>query len=620
MEISVSTLVGQFEDFLDATATARQMSEKCRDYRDHKQWTKEEVDALEKRGQAAIVNNRISRKVNTLVGIKNRTKTDPKAFPRTQKHEKGAEAITDALRFVTDNNDFDYTSADVFEGKVVEGYNGAVIEVEKRGNDLEVVIKGLNYDRIYFDPHSRRRDHKDGKYSGIVLWMDLDDAVALNPDLEQELNHLVNTTNSSVTDDTFKDRPEWIDRKRKRLRVCQHYFLHQDVWHVAFFTNELFIIEPKPSNYLDEFGEPENPMELETAYISRDNERYGEVRGMLDMQDEVNHRHSKYLHLLSSRQTYSNSTAIQDTQTAKEELSKADGHVEIGMGKFGEDFGIIPTNDMGNAQFQLLQEAKNELDSNSANASLSGTQEQTLSGKAEQLRQDAGLLELDILLYGHKNWEKRVYRQIWNRIKQYWDEEKWIRVTDDESNIKWIGLNYPFTVADALEEKIQEGDEEAQMLLQQLTQAQDPRLNQVLEIRNNVNELDVDIIIEDSPDVVNVQQEQFELLTRLIPTYGPEKVPFESIIKLSNLRNKDKFLDSLQTDPRTAQIQQVTEELAIAGQQAEVQDKQLSAANKQADLAVKESTVIKNNEEALQKSVETDLLINQPERVTNVSV
>ena len=46
-------------EYEDATVESRAISEKCRDYNDSKQWTASEVSALEKRGQAAVVINRI---------------------------------------------------------------------------------------------------------------------------------------------------------------------------------------------------------------------------------------------------------------------------------------------------------------------------------------------------------------------------------------------------------------------------------------------------------------------------------------------------------------------------------------------------------------------------------
>ena len=40
-----------------------------------------------------------------------------------------------------------------------------------------------------------------------------------------------------------------------------------------------------------------------------------------------------------------------------------------------------------------------------------------------------------------RNLDIRVFRAVWARIRQFWTAEKWIRVTDDEHNVKWVGVN-----------------------------------------------------------------------------------------------------------------------------------------------------------------------------------
>src|SRR5690606_20327249 len=56
--------VRAFEDSEEATDTARQQSERCRDYYDNKQLTAAELAILKARGQPDIIINRIQSKVN----------------------------------------------------------------------------------------------------------------------------------------------------------------------------------------------------------------------------------------------------------------------------------------------------------------------------------------------------------------------------------------------------------------------------------------------------------------------------------------------------------------------------------------------------------------------------
>lgn len=77
-----------FQEAIDQTEKGRKLAEQDRDYRDHKQWSAYEMQKLRKRNQPPIVKNRISRKVDTLVGIQERTASDPRGmfFPYLLSH------------------------------------------------------------------------------------------------------------------------------------------------------------------------------------------------------------------------------------------------------------------------------------------------------------------------------------------------------------------------------------------------------------------------------------------------------------------------------------------------------------------------------------------------------
>jgi len=421
---SLEKLKEDVEDFLTNTEDGRQLSERDRDYKDNKQWTDGEIAKLASRNQAAIVVNRIKPKVEGLKGLLIQRKTDPKAYPRTQKHTQAAEAVTDGLRFVADNVDFDQIKLDVADNVFVEGTGAAIIEVAQVGPEIEITINQIPWDRYYYDNHSRRLDLKDKRFDGIILWMDVDHVQQTFDLTDKEIQTIIDEDINMENDgqETFDDRPRWIDKKQNRLRVCQHFFIEDTVWKMCFFTSSRFLVDPEPSPYLDEFNVPANPIEAQSANIDRDNARFGEVRYWIDLQDEINHRRSKFLHLNSVRQTAAKKGAIPDIPAFKREMVKPDGHVEYN-GEKG-DFEVLKTGDMSDAQFLLYQDGKGELDAVGFNAQLSGERQGDLSGRAISNLQQAAVNELSSLYAGLAGWEKRVYRQIWMRMKQFWTEEK----------------------------------------------------------------------------------------------------------------------------------------------------------------------------------------------------
>ena len=99
-------LVRWFEESELARQDEIKLAERDRAYVDHSQWSKEELAELKTRGQPAIVVNKISDKLQLLCGMERKARTDPKAFARTPAEEDRADAATQALRYIADDNSF----------------------------------------------------------------------------------------------------------------------------------------------------------------------------------------------------------------------------------------------------------------------------------------------------------------------------------------------------------------------------------------------------------------------------------------------------------------------------------------------------------------------------------
>lgn len=536
-------------EFLDNTQDARMLSERCRDYYDGKQWTPEQVAALKRRKQAPIVSNRIKTKLNGLLGLTSVRKGDPKAFPRNVDADSGAaEACTDALRFAADKTNLNPTFLECADNFFCEGYTGVnvVTETTPKG-DTDVIVDHIPWDRIFFDPFSRKHDFSDAGGKGFGIWMDEKDMRRTFPDADPDAFSIT----AGQAGDTFEDRPKWYynQGKRRRFLVLTHYRKVDDVWILAIYTQGGFLVAPFPSPYTDEWGNPDCPLEFEHAYIDRDNNRYGEIASFLDQQDEINHRRSKALFLLSQRQTFGNRGAVIDVKSAKRELAKPDGHLEVGQGEFNKDFGILPTGDMAEGQMALLQEAKAEMDASSFSAQLSGDRQAgELSGVAIMRLQNAGMTEIIKLFENFGSFKLRVYRQMWNRIRQSWDQEKWVRVTDDEDKLRWVGFNIDITFGEQLQEIMDDESKpkamrlgaSAQMIM--LEKENPDALQTVVKTKNRPAELDMDIILDESYDTANVSQEQLDMILK----FGAQGAfDIVDLLEISNITGKDKLIEKI---------------------------------------------------------------------------
>ena len=558
----LNKVIGYVEQYLDATEDARRRAERARDYKDGYQWTEQERNILKNRNQPCITNNRIKPKVQFLIGMEQKTRTDPKAYPRKPESEQEAEVSTDALRFIEDNNMSKQRFSRGFEYYLVEGTQGHEVIAELKNDKFEIVHNVLPWDRLFWDPHSRCSDFSDARWKGTLQWMDVDAAKEKFPDAPEESFSVDGGSTGNGTSETHEDKPSYfIDAKRKRIRVFVCFYMKQGQWYWCIFTKSGWIQKPEVSPYEGDNGQPEPQFEFQSAFVDMDGNRYGEVESYIDMQDEINKRRSKLLHLMSVRQTFGTKGAVGEGQAVielKKELAKPDGHLEFQDGKFGQDFGVIPTSDMASGQAILLTEAKQEIDSAGANAALSGTEERQMSGRALQSLQQGGTVELGPLFDGQRYLKNRVHRMMWNRARQFWTEERWVRVTDNEDKLKFTRINGKITLRDQLRMKFEEQGEQAFSPEERfIIETNDPRLDNVIDVENKIQDMDVDLVIDETADVVTLQQEQFDVLARLYEA-NPQAIPFELIVKASQLRNKDELIEMLEggTDEEKAALAQ----------------------------------------------------------------
>ena len=588
-EGNLALLISYFEEAEEVTRDARKLSERDRDYYDNKQLTSTELAVLKKRDQPEIIINRIQTKVNFLLGYEASQRTDPRTFPRTPADEEAAEAFTDALRFVRDDIDLPQMFSLAWEDMLVEGYCGCEIGVAPDGaGDAAIIGQNWSWDRLFYDPHSRRHDFDDARYKGGVIWMDEDQAIAQWPDGREAIAR-------TITEDatrTYADRPAWkqwgASGNRRRIRIVQMYYRVGDTWQWCIFTRGgKFAGGEVP--YRDDAGKSLCPLILQSAFVDRENNRYGFVRSLIGPQDEINKRRSKSLHLLMGKPVLMEDGAVDDEEQTKIELAKANGLVKVNPG-FRFEF-LDNTQEIA-GHFNLLQEAKAEIDQMGPNAVLSGRGERSASGRAKQIDQQGGQIEIYRLVDRHSHFKRRAYELIAAMIRQYWTAQKWIRVTDDERNVRFVGLNRPVTMAeDLLSQAVANGVEMEEAKAQIAQQAQDPvilqQLRQTVRVENVPAEMSMDIILEEVPDSANVQQEQFEILANLASAgvVFPPKV----YIKASGLRDKAELIEELeqaQNDPASqaagqAQLEKLTAEVEKI--KAEIADTRAAAIKKLAE-------------------------------------
>lgn len=564
-----------FDDARELTSADRTLSERDRDYYDGPEQLNSDVRrTLKGRGQPAIYINRVRPAIDGVLGVLEGSKVDPRALPRNPVDDDSANVATKALRFITDSNRFQEVKLDCAENFLIEGTCAAIFEWDGR----KVVANQIRWEEFFFDPYSRRPDFKDARYLGSAKWMDLAVVRKLYPQAAEQIGDLL-TPAASAMEATWQDRPEsagaaWVDRRRQRIMVVELYYNDGSGWHRYLYCGA-GTLESGPSAYIDvRTGETRCPIEAESCYVDRKNGRYGRIRDMICIQDEVNARRSRLLHLANSRQVQQSDPAAApvDAKIARAEAAKADGVIPAG-------WQIVPTADIASGQALLLQESKSEIERMGPTPAVLGKQgDAAQSGRARLVLQQAGMTELARPIGRIEDWENRSFRQMWMLAQQYQTAPWWIRVTDDPRSPEFLQVNEPVM------------GEDGQPVMQIVPGPNGQPIVQP-QMRHRIAEMDMDIIIDSTPDTASLAQEVWTDLLELARTVPIGSPQFMIALEMSPLPNKREVIEKLeawqakQAEEQANPAQEMAMQLEFGEKQAAINNKNADTEKKQAETA-----------------------------------
>lgn len=549
---NLSKLKRAYTDYLGTKREEIDEQQDARRYRHGSHWTKEQIRVLHARRQPIVHENIVGRKINGIVGTITRLRQDPKAYPRTPQHEAGAELATAALRYVLDQQEFDAKDPVCAEMAAIDGIGGIEINLTQGDmGDPEISLDPVFVEDFFYSPQSKESDFSDAVYMGVGKWLNLEEAIAMFPDHAEQLEGSLEAGSELSSEPDSELHWFHTEGEIKRVRLVEIWYRHQNTWMFAFFTGAFTIINGE--SYLkDEKGKAVCKYIMFSAYVDQDGDRYGFVRDLKPLNQEVNMRKSKALYTMLSRRIIAEQGAFDDIEKARREAARPDGVVIRNKGfeaEFDDSSRIAETE----AQFRFYEQARAALESFGPNIAVMGQGLEQSSGRAIHLLQQAGLADLGPYIQSYRGWKIRLYRALFSAIQTHWRAERWIRVTDDENISQFVQLN-------GVGVNPQTG---------------------LPTLVNHIGSLDVDIVIDEGPDAVTQMTDAYETLS-ILASKGAQ-VPPEVLIELSPLPMsvKQKIMDML-NPPEPDPAQEARDQLEMQNAEAVVADKMAAAKLKEA--------------------------------------
>lgn len=489
-----SNLMGHYLRELDRQAENRMQMAMDEDFYDHIQFTDEEIETLQNRGQDPLVFNMIHTATNWVLGSQRRSPMDYRILSRNEEGVKAAERKSQLLKHVGDANHFDAETADAFSQAVKAGMGWLELGEGSDDDSSKVLMRAENWRSMLWDSAAQRYDLEDARYLMRAKWLDLDTAVGLWKHRAGMLFNSVSIPGNGmfISDDLGDDAMDHQESEhyqtyrggsrsnsttsRDRVRVIECWFKRllpvAETIRGGQFHGELF--DPWSIGHVNELNEGRAFLSTRPRMVvhcalftdnglldvrrspyrhnrypftpiwgyrrARDGMPYGLIRGIRDIQRDLNARAAKSLHHLSTTRVSVEEGAVDDIEELRDEAARPDAVIVHKQGKAAP---VIDTDRAVAADHlalmsrdaDMIQQVSGVTDENM------GRQTNASSGKAIIARQDQGALTTSQffdnlrrsrILHG----EKSVIM-----VEQYYTEEYQFRITDSRGNPDFVAIN-----------------------------------------------------------------------------------------------------------------------------------------------------------------------------------
>lgn len=605
-----AVLMDCLEDERDRQSEERIQASIDEDMYDHLQWRPEDAAVLIDRGQLPLVFNEARQTIDWIAGTEKRMRKDYKVLPREANDEAGAEVKTQVVKYTDDVNLTEWHVSRCFKQAALSGLSWLEEGINIEPGE-EIIFAGQeDWRNVYRDSRSRQFDLKNGRYLFRRKVVDLDYAQALLPKAKQHLAGIAHADEEMSDDDIWylgerltgasdimnndglaagwRDRRAYVggaaanDRgRRTAVELLESWYRVPQV--VKVFSDGVFygkIVNSADVGHQQAMND-RTPM-YETVKMRmrvmictkdkplwdgvspyrhgqfslvpmwgyrryRDGMTYGAMRGMRDLQDDLNKRASKALWLLSANRIVMDKGAVDDIEEARQEAARPDGIIEKNANKelrfekaTSEIQGNLEMMDRNTAAMRNVGGVTNENLGRDTNAQ---------SGIAIEKKQDQGSLTTSELFDNRLLARKLAGRLRLSHIEQFWTQEKAIRIVGEGAPMTWLKVN-------AIDPDNPNG----------------PRMNDL-----NAREADFHVAEQDYRESYTraAMDQLFELLGQ-IATYAPQVVMavLDLAVDSAEIPNKEEWVSRIrklngQRDP----TKQITKE---------EQDKQFADAQKQA--------------------------------------
>ena len=577
----LSRLKEWFNEERSRQADNRQQMAIDEDFYDGLQWTEEDAQVVQSRGQAPLVYNEVKITCDWVIGSEKRNRTDWKVLPRTDDDVTDAEVKTKVMKYISDANRVPYVRSAAFKDAVVAGLGWLEDSISPDATKDVLYAGTESWRNVLQDSLDRSVDSEGMRY--VFRWrdLDLDVACAMFPDKKAQLQRSakgeeelaaeddaalwylgsrldsreVRSFHRSVMSDAVNGA--FSSRQRVRLYECWYKvpakvealvgggfdgetFDPQSRAHVAAVEEGRSYVVPSTTmmvrcSYfvddclLEDLPSPfkHNKFPFTPIYAfrrSRDGLPYGLVRNIRDPQEDLNKRMSKALFLLSVNQVITEQGAFDDKgeytlADMADEVSKPNGVIVMKDG--AKRFEVRRDYNELQGQTELVTMNRQFIQSGSGvTDELLGRRTNATSGVAIAARQDQGSLTTSGIFDNFRLAMSISGQKQLSNAEKFYTMPKVIRLADPKGRqFQWVRINQPE----------QQPDGSVRFL-------------------NDISASSADFVVDEQDFKASMRQAMFESLNEMITKIAPLNPTFaismlDLLIDVADFPGKEEMLE-----------------------------------------------------------------------------
>lgn len=615
-----SRLLAYYRQEIDRQEENRMQMSIDADFYDHIQYTEEDAATLRERGQAPLVYNVIAQSINWIIGTEKRGRIDFKVLPRGKEDAKPAERKTSLLKYLSDVNRTPFHRSRAFEDACKVGVGWLEDGVQDDDDGEPLYSRYESWRNVLWDSASTELDLSDARYVTRSKWIDVDIASSLFPERKDLIERSAAEESAYGTDGIGRDADEPMDEQehhldyridgmtdpgyhRRRVRMIEIWFrkpMRQEKIVRGKFAGEIMDRDNPGMVEAIEAGESvaanKLQMRMHVAVMTtkglcfvgespykhnkypftpvwcyrrdRDNMPYGVIRGMRDIQEDINKRASKALFILSTNKTIMDKGAVDDINEYAEEVARPDGIIVKNIGKeltINAERDLAPAHlDLMARNISMIQQVSGVTDE------LMGRQTNAQSGKAVEARQSQGMMST-AKLFDNLRFATQIQGE--NQLsltEQYFTEQKSFRITNQRGTGDFVDIN------DGLPE-------------------------------HDIHSTKADFVISEDEWRATLRQAQSEQLMEMVTRLPPEVsiVMMDLIVEGMDIPNRDEIVKRIRqvTGQRDPDATELSPEEQQAMQEQQYQ-KQMQRQMLEAELRIKLAEAGKTEAEARQTAAD----------------